>query len=474
MKKKTKIVATIGPASRDKETLMALMDAGMNVCRLNFSHSDHEWHRESLNNIRQAAQEMKLPIAIIADLQGPRIRTRVDEELELVEGELVVLCEEKVLDWSKKSQEKFIGIDFPGIISQLFEGQEVMIEDGKIILTLKTINNDHAEAKVIAGGVVKNHKGMNFPGAILDIPPITKKDTSDLAFSVHEGVEYVALSFVGNAEHVTDLKERISMLEPDETKRPKVVVKIEKQDAIDNLDSIIDATDAVMIARGDLATEVGQEKLGVLQKTIIEKSIRKAKPVIVATQMLESMTHNPRPTRAEINDVANAVIDHTDATMLSGESAAGKYPIETVRTMSRIISETESSPFDDVSEALDTKVETQYVDMIRGIYELGRHAHAEAILATSVTGETAELIAHFRPQCPVLVATNREVTYRRLALVWGIEPILLEGEINEQELIAYLYQLVKNREMVTKNDEVACIFRDPLSGRKKVEMVKVV
>jgi pyruvate kinase len=315
---------------------------------------------------------------------------------------------------------------------------------------------------------------MNMPGAKLSIPPLTDKDIRDLEFAVKEGVEYVALSFVGSAEHVEDLRKRIAELEEDEMKRPHIIVKIEKQDALDNLDAIIDATDCVMVARGDLATEVGQEKIGVLQKEIIEKCLKKAKPVIVATQMLESMIENPRPTRAEISDVANAVIDHTDATMLSGESANGKHPFETVQTMARIIEKTEESPFDDVLEALETNVDTQYIDMVRGVYELGKHGNAEVLLASTMTGETARLLAHFRPQRKLLVATNNMSVYRRLSLVWGVEQYYIEGESNEEKLVEMIYEIAKDKEYIRENDEVACIFRHPKRGRKQIEMKKVV
>jgi len=472
--KNTKIVATIGPVSKDVDVLKHMMWAGLNVCRLNFSHGDHLWHQETLENIRSAEQEAKKPIAVVADLQGPRIRTVLHEEVDLGVEEEVLLCEKEVLAELEKENEKVIGVDQEDIIRDLEIGQDVLIADGLISLQVIEQGESSCRAKVTNGGKVGNHKGMNMPGATLSIPPLTEKDVSDLEFAVRAGVEYVALSFVGNADHVKDLRKKIEHIEKDERKRPHIIVKIEKQDALDNLDAIIEATDAVMVARGDLATEVGQEKIGVLQKAMIEKCLKKATPVIVATQMLESMIEHPRPTRAEISDVANAVVDHTDATMLSGETANGSYPFESVQTMARIIEKTEESPYDDVLETLETNVDTKYIDMVRGIYELGKHGDAEVLLASTITGETARLLAHFRPQRKILVATDSMQVYRRLSLVWGIEQYFVESVQDEKQMVEMIYEIAKEKEYVANNDEVACIYRDPESGRKKIEMKKVI
>jgi len=471
MSKNTKIVATIGPASFSVEVLKKMILSGMNVARLNFSHSDHTWHASAIRNIREAEKQTGLPVAIMADLQGPRMRTVVSLDTEVFQDELVVFCEANALH--VPLSEKRIGIDHERLLSQLKPGQSILVEDGKISFSVEEVRGAEVVARVLHAGTIKNHKGVNFPGSHLKLSALSEKDKSDLEFACSEGVEYIALSFVGSSENVKELRGMIAEHVFAESDRPHIVVKIEREEAIENLAQIIASTDAVMVARGDLATEAGQEKIGFLQKEIIEQSLLGTKPVIVATQMLESMIENTRPTRAEISDVAHAVMDHADAVMLSGESANGKYPVECVKTMADIIESTEKSPYDDVLETLETKVDTQYIDMIRGMYELAKHGESKLILAVTKTGETARLLSHFRPQIQLLAITPDKHSWRRMMLYWGVESFLDSGEEREDVLLEMLIEKAKQSGRINVEEDITCIYRGADSGLKKVEMRKV-
>jgi pyruvate kinase len=450
--KQTKIVATIGPASFEVEKLEMLMNAGMNVCRLNFSHSEHSWHKECIENIKKASKNIGKNVALLGDLQGPRIRTFVEGEISVEEGDEILLVEKDAV-----VTDSVIGIDQPNIIDQLKEEQKVLIEDGKIILTILRKEDDAWVCLVETPGVVKNHKGMNFPGAQLKLPVLTPKDKKDIAFMLEEDVDYIALSFVGHGEDVQQLREVMQDIQPDRSWYPKIISKVERQDAIENLESVIQESDAIMVARGDLGIEMPMSKVTLLQKQIIKKCLFHIKPVIVATQMLESMMENPMPTRAEVSDVTNAVIDHADATMLSGESAGGKYPIEAVATMTEIIWNSEESVFDDIKDTIDMRVKTKYAHMVRGVYEFARSSNVRAIFATSSTGWTAQLLSHFRPEARIYVATENLVTFRQMNLLWGVKPFLFEREEDEEKLIHMLVDKAKEKAMVRSGDEVVTV-----------------
>ncbi len=450
--KQTKIIATIGPASFDVEVLCKMMEAGMNVCRLNFSHSEHEWHAECVAHIREASVRTGKTVAILADLQGPRIRTFVKENLVLDMNSEVLLVEKDAVE-----EGCCIGVDQPNILNQLKKQQQILIEDGKIILQSVEQKERGWLCRVLTDGVVKNHKGMNFPGAQLVLPVLTPKDEKDVRFSLEHNVDYIALSFVGRGSDILALKKLMEDLDPSRECYPMIIPKVERQDAIENLDEIIREADAVMVARGDLGIEVEQSRVTLLQKEIIAKCLFQVKPVIVATQMLESMMENPRPTRAEISDVSNAVIDHTDATMLSGETAGGKYPVETIQVMADIIKNTEESPYDDVYETLEMRVKSNYAHMVRGVYEFARSNDVQAILATSTTGYTAKLLSHFRPEAFLYIATENEMTHRQLALVWGIQAFLFSEEKNEERLVELLVRTLKEKEILHTGDEIVTV-----------------
>ncbi|EKE18886.1 MAG: hypothetical protein ACD_9C00205G0001 [uncultured bacterium] len=469
MAKKTKIVATLGLVSDSKEVLKSLIENGMNVARLNFSHGSHEWHGNVIDIIRQLSQEMQVPVGILADLQGPRIRTMVQADIEMKTGDFVLISDItkspnfqfpsaswRTISNDKISNDKIL-LDVPEITSDIEVGNEILIEDGLMKIVVKEKNEGTLLCEVIDGGVVKNHKGVNIPDAKLQISPITEKDEKDLAFVLSKEVDFVAMSFVSTGNDIENLRGKIKNILGREENLPQIIAKIERKEAIKNLEDIIEHTDAVMVARGDLGIEIEGTKVAVLQKEIIKKSLQAMKPVIVATQMLNSMIENPRPTRAEVSDVTNAVVDHADAVMLSGESASGKYPLESVRTMKEIIENTEASPYDDVTHLIRINGDGDFKRVIKSAYELAKSSSAKAIVLGSASGFTARLFSHFRPEQPMLVVTHNAKTYSQLSLVWGIQAKLYEkGEVFRED-IDWLIEDAKSSGILAKGDKVVLI-----------------
>lgn len=434
--KQTKIVATIGPASESKEMLRKLVEAGMNVVRLNFSHGEHAWHKEVINRVRELSHELGRPIGILADLQGPRIRTEVKESFEVKKGDRVRVSDIFEKDRLPADESlPTILLDMSGISRGLEPGHAILIEDGIIELTASERGENYVIAEAKNDGTIKGRKGVILPDSKLDLAILSEKDRKDLRFVLEEGVDFVGLSFVGSVGDIEDARAEMRATLGEGARLPQIVSKIERKEAIKNLESIVEATDAVMVARGDLGIEMPESEIAILQKRIIAESLRAAKPVIVATQMMKSMMDNPRPTRAEVSDVSNAVIDHADAVMLSEESAMGKYPVETVAMMAEIISKTEESPYDDLYKALDLNFSNDYATMIRSVYELAHSFDTKAILLISVSGLTARLISHFRPESKILVATDSRQTWNELALVWGVEPYLYEDDKDLEKFI---------------------------------------
>jgi pyruvate kinase len=452
--KQTKIVATIGPASESKEVLRTMVEAGMNVVRLNFSHGEYTWHKEVIDRVRELSLELRTPIAILADTQGPRIRTQVAETIELHQGTLVRVSDIGEKENLSKTTEPTILLDMPGIIASVKVGHAILIEDGLVELTVTAVKEGFVLAEGKNDGVVNNRKGVILPDSQLNLSILSEKDIKDLQFVLTEGVEYVGLSFVGTAADVEHVRTVIKDLLPKDGHFPKLVSKVERKEAINNLVSIVKVSDAIMVARGDLGIEMPESEVAILQKQIIAESLRAGKPVIVATQMLKSMTDNPRPTRAEVSDVSNAVIDHADAVMLSEESAMGKYPVETVAMMAEIIGKTEESPYDDMYQTLDLNFRSEYAAMIRSVYELAKSFGAKAVLLLSMSGYTARLLSHFRPDGKIFVATNNRHTYNELALVWGIDPYLFEDDQHLDTFIERLMQETKKDGKLASGDQV--------------------
>lgn len=475
MQNRTKIVCTIGPASESPKILEALIRAGMKVARLNLSHGSPENHRTLIKNIRETAKKLGEPVAIMADLQGPRIRIG---ELSL-KGLPLKAGDEAVFDCSLESAAGGkIPITYPGLCQDLKIGERILLDDGRLELIAKKIQGCLITAEVKNGGILTSHKGVNLPDSTLSINTLTEKDKADLQFVLSAGVDWVALSFVRLARDILDLRYLIKEISEESPGRQpvRIIAKIEKHEAIKNIEEIIETADGVMVARGDLGLEMPAAEVPLWQKKMIAKCLAKAKPVIVATQMLDSMTHSPRPTRAEVSDVANAVIDHADAVMLSGETANGEYPVETVETMSKIIKETEASVFDDLPLTnLPVLKSAKDTDLI--ITQLSRiladRIKAKAILAASISGETGREISRFRPELPIFVATDTELVQRQLNLSWGVRPFLLPTCHSVEELVDRSLSYLKKNKELKKGDKIIIVAGEPVGQAGQVNLVEV-
>ena len=408
--------------------LRTLIQAGMNVARLNFSHGEHKWHKTIINRIRELSHEMHTPIGILADMQGPRIRTEVKETLTMKKGDVVCVSDIAVTLVDAPEKMPMVLLDMRGVIAGIAVGHQILIEDGTVELRVVKKEKGYVVAEAVNDSVIKNRKGVILPDSTLDLATLSEKDLRDLQFVLEEGVDFVGLSFVGSAEDIREARQAMHRILGEAARLPQIVAKIERKEAITHLASVIQAADVVMVARGDLGIEMPESEVAILQKHIVAESLRCAKPVIVATQMMKSVMDSPRPPRSEVSDVSNAVIDHADAVMLSEESAMGKYPAETVAMMAEIIEKTEESPFDDLYQALSLNFRSEYAVMLRSVYELAQSFHTKAIVLLSMSGFTARLISHFRPESKILVATNSRATWNQLALVWGIRPYLFEND----------------------------------------------
>jgi pyruvate kinase len=423
--RRTKILVTIGPASGDRDRLAALVDAGMDAARLNFSHATHDQHRAWADLIRSAADDAGRPLALVADLQGPKLRIgELEQPNMLSRGEEVVLAPEEA------AKDGDLPIS-PAVIGEvLTPGNDVLIDDGLVRLRVEEVEGGRARCSVIVGGVVSSHKGVNLPGVPLPIPSLTPKDVSDLELALELEVDYVALSFVRKAD---DVRELCRLIE-DAGSHAEVIAKIEKAEAVDVLDEILAATDAIMVARGDLGVEIGPTLVPLLQKRIILRSLQLGKPVITATQMLESMIEHAEPTRAEASDVANAVLDGSSALMLSGETAVGAYPVEAVSFMDRISRVVEPSlgyrhQMPDPGE--ETSVGRA---MSNAACDLAEALGARAILVPTASGRTASAVARLRPRRPIVGLTHNRYALQQMALEWGVIPLLLPQAENVQQL----------------------------------------
>lgn len=470
LQKRTKIVCTIGPASSSTKIICGLVKAGMNVARINFSHGTPKSNGVLIKKIRECAKKLNTPIAILADLQGPRIRLGVLPK----EGVVFKKGDKIKLDVSLKDyKNNKIPVSYKNLIKDLKAGHRILLDDGKMELIVKKIQGSIVEAEVKVGGVLSSHKGINLPDSVVSISALTEKDKEDLRFLVKAEVEYIGLSFVKEARDILKLRSLIKKLEKKQEPEVKIIAKIEKHEAIKNIESIIESADGIMVARGDLGLEMPAEEVPLWQKQIISKCLKKARPVIVATQMLDSMTHNPRPTRAEVSDVANAVIDHADAVMLSGETASGEFPIETVRTMAKIIEKTETSVFDDLE--LPKTIKNEKTDVIlSGLSRLlAEEVGAKAILAASISGDTGRHISSFRPELPIFVATDSLRVCRQLNLSWGVISFVLLPCQTVEELIRRSVVYLKNKKLMKKKDKLIIIAGEPVGHAGQVNLVEV-
>jgi pyruvate kinase len=475
MIQRTKIVCTIGPASESKETLTLMMRAGMNVARLNFSHGNYQHHAYLIKQIREAARQCDRPMAMMQDLQGPKIRVgnAYPKGIALAKQEEVVLVPERRLYRIKPRGRKLIPIQFEPLARSVSKGDVILIDDGLIDLRVRRVSGGLITCTVANPGLVLPHKGMNIPGVSIDVPVLTQKDQEDIRFGLQQKAEYIALSFVRTRKDILQLRRLLKPIADDMT--PKIIAKIENQDGVKNIDQIIAAADGIMIARGDLGIEIPAEQVPTLQKQMIEKCVIAGKPVIVATQMLDSMIRNPRPTRAEVSDVANAVVDHTDAVMLSGESAFGMYPVESVAMMSNIIRHTESTSYAHLPhQFLRASDQSMDAALANAAHELSKDIDAKAILVNTTSGYSASMMARQRPyNCPMFALTNEPYVYHQLSLVWGIIPFISSRCNTVDELINHSIAFIRRRRIVRRGDKVVIVTGQPIGKVGTMNLIKV-
>ncbi len=467
--KRTKIICTIGPSTETTQKLRHLVKAGMNCARLNFSHGTYEHHSMLIRNIRKAGDKAKEPIAIIQDLQGPRIRLGdlPEDGIAVKRDETVILALE-----GKKVKSKAGTTVLPTQVAlgkMVKPGEVILIKDGLVRMRTKSIKGNSVIATVEEGDVLTSNRGINLPESDLKDVVITKKDKQDLKFGLNQKVDWVALSFVRNEKDVNDLRK---LFPNNKEYQPKIIAKVERKEAVNSFDKILEASDAIMIARGDLGIELPAEEIPLLQKKFIEKCLKASKPVIVATQMLESMTINPRPTRAEVSDVANAVIDHTDAVMLSGETSTGKYPIATCQMMRDIIEETEESPYDDVKSKKEKYAEVPKI-IAHTAEEVVEADNIKVIVAMSSSGRSARLISSERPEVPIIALTQNEISRRQMSLIWGVAPYYMKRHAKLDDLIKSTVKLVKKEFKIKKGEKILIASGHPTGPHGSLNLLKI-
>ncbi|MFA5527180.1 MAG: pyruvate kinase [Peptostreptococcales bacterium] len=421
--KRTKIVCTIGPACEDKDTIRKMIESGMNVARLNFSHGNHEEHKKRIDIIREVSGELGVYIAILLDTKGPEIRTKKfdKDEIYLKEGETFTITTRDIV-----GSDEISSVTYEGLADDVSVGDRILVDDGLICLEVENIEGTEIVCQVKNSGTIKNNKGINIPGVAINLPSITDKDKEDILFAIKNNVDFIAVSFVRKRQDIMEIKR---ILEENNTNDIDIIAKIENQEGVDNLLEIIQISEGVMVARGDLGVEIPPEEIPLIQKRIIRECNSVGKPVITATQMLDSMMRNPRPTRAEVTDVASAIFDGTDAIMLSGETAAGKYPVESVITMATIAKKTEASlDYQKILKQKSREKNTTITDAIsQATYRSAEDLGAKSIFAATSSGYTAKMISKFRPIVPIVATTSSEKVARKMALVWGITPMVIDN-----------------------------------------------
>ena len=475
MNRKAKIVATLGPSSNSFSTIEALIDAGINVARLNFSHGTHESHLELIKLIHALSDKKDRPITILQDLQGLKLRVGDLPKggVHLKAGETISMeldIDNHEIDFEDGKQKK-IFLEIPDIIHCLNIGGRILLDDGKLELEILDIYKNGFNAKVLLGGVLTSNKGVNLPGTSLDIPGFTEKDQQDLEFGLENEVDAVAISFVRTAEDIACVKEFIKLKSANNKDLP-VIAKLELPDAIRNLESILDAADGVMVARGDLAVETSPAEVPIIQKEIIQAANRKAKLVITATQMLDSMVENPRPTRAEASDVANAIFDGTDAVMLSGETASGKYPVESVRMMDSIITEAENN-IEEWGHYYKTTIGNNQDDAFAISIAARELAHDRQVTAVAVftqSGRSAFLQSKARPEVPIMALTPNEITYKRMGMYWGVTPHLVPLSDTLKDMIIHVEEALMTSDKLKKGQKVVLISGFPIGEMRSTNL----
>ncbi len=496
--KHTKIVATIGPASEKKTMIIKMMKAGMNVARLNFSHGTYRQHSGFIRTLRLSAKEMKTRVAIIQDLQGPRIRIGEAGKngIKIKSGETVILASDLLLKKIGKVKDKVIPIQYHNLYKDIKVGDRILIDDANIQLIAEKIKDKLIYAKVEVEGIIKTHKGMNFPDSKISCPPVTEKDLADADFGVSKNVDFMALSFVKSADDVIKFRKYVYQLERKyghkfvgrrrlkeedfkkdiEGTHTGIIVKVERREAVEDIDRIIEAADGIMVARGDLGIEIPFEELPLIQKMIIEKCRKAGKPVIVATQMLDSMIRNPIPTRAEVSDVANAILDGTDAIMLSGESASGKYPLKAVQTMTKIAKETEEKLIVDQELKENDFKNPQSVTQAIGFVaqDIAEEVNgSKLIVCATISGFTARNICRFRTRLPIIAITPSNKTANQLVLSWGVTPIYSAFVPAFNQLLEKIKKIILAHKLANKNSVIVVVAGHPFGYKGQSNLIKI-
>lgn len=467
--RKTKIICTIGPASESEERLRELMLAGMNVARFNFSHGSHEEHKAKFDRVIKVSSELKLPVATLLDTKGPEIRLKDIEggKTELVSGQKFILTTEEILGNNEK-----VTITYKGLKDDINVGTTILIDDGLIEMVVDEINETDIICSVVNGGPISNHKGVNIPGAALSMPYISDVDRSDIMFGCDMDFDFLAASFVRCKEDILEVRKIIE----EHGSHMKIIAKIENTQGIRNLDEILEAADGIMVARGDMGVEIPMEEVPIVQKQMIKKAEALGKHVITATQMLESMIKNPRPTRAEATDIANAIYDGTTAIMLSGESAAGLYPVEAVKTMAKIAERTEQDI--DYNSRLRRRKDIDDIDTTTAISHAtcttAMDLKAAAIVTVTISGFTAGMIARYKPSCPIIACSVSPRTCRQLNLAWGVTPIWIARESTAEDLFDEAVYAAEKEGYIKKGDKVVLTAGVPLGVSGRTNMIRVV
>ena len=459
--RKTKIVCTMGPNTNSKEMMKKLVENGMDVARFNFSHGDHEEQKMRMDLLKEVRKELKVPVAILLDTKGPEIRTgelKDHKKVTLKENQTFVLTTSEV-----EGDNERVSITYKGLPQDVTAGGQILIDDGLICLEVQETTGTEIVCRVINGGELGEKKGINVPNVSIKLPNLTEKDKSDLLFCIEQGIDFVAASFIRNAEAIYEIKD---LLRENGGEGIDVIAKIENAEGVENIDSIIDAADGVMVARGDLGVEIPASDVPHVQKIIIEKCNHKYKPVITATQMLDSMIRNPRPTRAEVSDVANAIYDGTDAVMLSGETAQGKYPVEAVQMMAKIAESSEQFLKFDMYRDTKALLGKQNVSSAVGFaaVTMVERLNASCIVTPTMSGQTARVISNLRPSVPIYGVTPNERTRRKMQLYWGVKPITGYEEDSTENIISHAMYMVVREGLVHKGEMVIFTAGDPATN----------
>ena len=467
--RKTKIICTMGPANDDPKVLRQMIEAGMNVARFNFSHGSHEEHQGRLDNLNALRKEMDLPVAALLDTKGPEIRIKqfANGKEQLEEGQTFTLTTREV-----EGTNEIVSITYKDLPGDVKAGSTILLADGLIRLEVESVNDTDIVCRVMNRGPISNNKGVNVPGVSLSMPYMSEKDKSDILFGVKAGFDFIAASFTRNAQDIMDIR---NLLKSAGGEHIRIIAKIENQEGIDNIKEILEAADGIMIARGDMGVEIDFTEIPIIQKDLILHSFAAGKPVVTATQMLESMIENPRPTRAEITDVANAIYDGTSAIMLSGETAAGKWPVEAVKTMAAIAERTENDPH--YQERYGVSLEEGQLSVsaatAHAACTVAEDVNAKAIIAISKTGQTVRQMCNYRSDAPIIACVMDQSVQRQLAISWGVTSVVMPAGNNTDEMIAHAAKVAEENGLVSKGDVVVFTAGVPVGVAGSTNMIKV-